>query len=340
MSETYVLPTLVKGPFPLPARELVVNVGWLAVVFRNGVPCRVCRPGRHSSLVGLFTGRRLPVTGELSVVLFDNAPQTVQMAADAVRLADARKIGVTAVAVVRPRWSADPESLLDVAARYGVLSHRYGEAAGFQLDADFRAWARRLLRERGHDDVHLAADSRSALTGPHGAAGPATGPGEGLLVVERFVHVVVTPDPVVVAIEREHDKVDIKAAALEAKVALEPLAAALRELRGRNEDHLARARGLRRAELDVDTAAVYGVIPLFIRDPKAATEVVKTRWQVLNGLLNEYADMLPFAAEELGVTPTQLLQSLAQGRVPTADRDAGPSSPDEIGQLDERRRPA
>ena len=340
MSESYVLPTLVKGPFPIPARQLLVNVGWLAVVFRNGVPCRVCRPGRHSSVVGLFTGRRLPATGELSVLLFDSAPQNVEMAADAVRLADARKVGVTAVAVVRPRWSTDPESLLDVVARYGVLSSRYGEAAGFQLDADFRAWARRLLRRRGHDDVYLAADSRSALTGPPGASGQAAGPGEGLLVVERFVHVVVTPDPVVVGIERVHDKSAIKAAALEAKAALEPLAAGLRELTELYADRRARARGLRRAELDVDMAAVYEVSPLFMRDPTAAAEVVKTRWQVLTGLVSEYADMLPFVAEELHVTPTQLLQNRAQGRIPAAGRDGGPSSPDDIGQLDERRSPA
>ncbi|GGV88359.1 hypothetical protein AB0N97_28830 [Streptomyces collinus] len=337
MSETYVLPTLVKGPFPLPERWLVVNVGWLAVIFRNGVPCRVCGPGRHSTVTGLFTGRRLPATGELSVLLFDNAPQTVEMSADAVRLADARKVGVSAVAVVQPRWSADPESLLDVVARYGVLSSRYGEAAGVRLEADFRAWARRLLRERGHDDVYLALDSRSILAGPPGAS---TGPGGGLLVVEQFVDVDVTPDPTVIAIERVHDEREIDAAKEQANVALEPLRALLVDLRQQYADQTERAHSIRQAELDVDVAAVYDVIPLFMRDPEAAGEVVKARWETLTQLLGEYSDTLPFAAEELKVTPTQLLRSLAQGRVPAPGRDSEGSSPDDIGQLDERRRSA
>ncbi|KOV97722.1 hypothetical protein ADK65_24820 [Streptomyces sp. NRRL B-1140] len=337
MSETYVLPTLVKGPFPLPERWLVVNVGWLAVIFRNGVPFRVCGPGRHSTVTGLFTGRRLPATGELSVLLFDNAPQTVEMSADAVRLADARKVGVSAIAVVQPRWSSDPGSLLDVVARYGVLSSRYGEAAGVRLDADFRAWARRLLRERGHDDVYLAVDSRTILAGPPGAS---TGPGGGLLVVEQFVDVDVTPDPVVLAVEDAQDKVAVKVAKLEAGIALEPLRALLIDLRKQYADQTERAHSMRRAELDVDVAAVYDVIPLFMRDPEAAGEVVKARWETLTKLLGEYADTLPFAAEELKVTPTQLLQNLAQGRVPAPSGDSRGPSPDEIGELDERRRSA
>lgn len=340
MSDSYVLPTLVKGPYRLPERWLVVNVGWLAVVFRNGVPRQVCGPGRHSAVTGLFTGRGLPMTGELSVLLFDNAPQNVEMAADAVLLADARKVGVKAVAVVRPRWSADPRSLLDVVGRYGVLSSRYGEASGFQLDADFRAWARGLLRERGHDDVYLAADSRSALAAPSGASGRPAAPGDGLLYVERFVHVIVEPDPVVVAIEGVRDEAEIKAARLESKAALEPLEAGLRELRSQYADRIAHDHELRRARLDVDKAAVYGVIPAFMHDPQAAAEVIKTRWQSLTELVSEYADTLPFVAEALNVTPTRLLQDLARGRVPGAAPEDKPPSPDEIGQLDERRHPA
>lgn len=337
MSQPYVLPTLVKGPFPLVARRLVVDVGWLAVVFRNGVPRRVCGPGRHGSFVGLFTGRRLPATGELSVLLFDTAPQNVQVAADDVRLADGRQIGVTAVAVVQPRWSAEPGILLDVAGRYGVLSSRYGEAAGYQLDADFRAWARTLLRERDHDDVYLAHDSRHALAGLPGLSGLVTGPGGGLLVVERFVHVIIDPDPVVTSIRAAGDEAEIKMARLVAQTAVEPIAAALRAIKSRYRDAIAREHDLRQAALDVDLAALYGVVPLFMRDAKAGVEVEKVRWQVLNGLLGEYADTIPFAAEALGVTPTELLQDLARGRVPGTDP---PPSPDEIGQLDDRRRPA
>ncbi|MFI9821053.1 hypothetical protein ACIHFC_11365 [Streptomyces sp. NPDC052013] len=340
MSDSSVLPVLVSGPHQVPGRELVVNAGWLAVLFRNGVPSRVCRPGRHSAVTGLFTGRRLPMTGELTVMLFDSAPRNVRMAADAVRLADARKIGVSAVAVVRPRWCADPESLLDIVARYGVLSARYGEAAEHQLDADFRAWARQLLRERDHDDVYLAYDSRTALAGPSDVSGGALGPGNGLLYVERFVDVEVTPDPVVVSIEQVKDKVEIDVFRHQAKAALVPLKARLDKLRAMFEDRLTRAREVHRAETDVDVAAVYGVIPLFMREPEAATEVVKTRWEALNRLLSEYADMLPFAAEELGVTPTELLQSMAQGRIPAGGRDGDAPAPDEIGRLDDRRRPA
>ncbi|MER6950825.1 hypothetical protein ABT294_43105 [Nonomuraea sp. NPDC000554] len=336
MSQPYVLPTLVRGPYPLAGRRLVVDVGWLAVVFRNGVPRLVCGPGRHGSVLGLLTGRRLPATGELSMLLFDTAPQNVQVAADDVRLADGRQVGVTAVAVVQPRWSAEPRMLLDIAARYGVLSSRYGEAAGFQLDADFRAWARTLLGERDHDAVYLAHDSRSALAGSPGSSVP----GGGMLAVERFVHVIIDPDPVVTSIRTAGDEAEIEMARLVARTAIEPIGAALRAIRSRYRDAIARDHGVRQAALDVDLAALYGVVPLFMRDPTAGAEVEKARWQVLNGLLGEYADTIPFAAEALGVTPTELLKDLARGRVPGTEAAAAPPSPDEIGQLDDRRRPA
>ncbi|MBN6054360.1 hypothetical protein JYK22_20640, partial [Nonomuraea sp. RK-328] len=335
----YVLPTLVQGPYQLEQRRLVVDAGLMAVVFRNGVPRAVCGPGRHGPMVGLFTGRRLPATGALSVLLFDTAPQTVLMAADDVRLADGREVGVTAVAVVEPRWSADPGILLEVAGRYGVLSSRYGEAAGFQLDADFRAWARSLLRRREHDDVYQIDDRRDALNGL-GAVPGAAGPGDGLLVVERFVHVNITPDPVITLIRDVHGAAEIENARLVAKAALQPVKAALRAIRTRYADRIAREHGVRQAELDVDLAAVYGVVPVFMRDPKAGTAIEELRWQVLKGLLGEYADTIPFAAEALGVTPTELLQQLARGRVPGPAAADPPPFPDEVGQLDDRRRPA
>ncbi|MEZ0077416.1 hypothetical protein [Planotetraspora sp. GP83] len=347
MSQTYVLPTLVKGPFPLVERRLVVNVGWLAVVFRNGVPRMVCGPGRHGSFAGLFTRRRLPATGELSVLLFDTAPQNVQLAADAVRLADGRKVCVGAMAVVLPRWSADPGILLGIAGRYGVLSARYGEAAGIELYADFRANARRLLREFGHDDVYLADDSRGALAALPGV------PGSGLLTIERFVHVTIAGDPVVIATERAQDSAEIKAARLSAKAAVEPMVAALERIRSRYRDEIAREHGHRKAELDVDLAALYGVVPLFMRDPKAAAETERARWEVLSGLLGEYADTISYTAGELGVTPNDLLRDLAMGRVPgnpeprpkphpepRAVPDAAPEEIEGIERLDERRRPA
>ncbi|GGP00912.1 hypothetical protein LDL08_02700 [Nonomuraea glycinis] len=334
MSDTYVLPTLVKGPYSLIERRLVVNVGWLAVVFRDGVPRTVCGPGRHRSFLGLFTGRRLPATGELSVLLFDTAPQNVHLAVEALRLGDGRRVSVGAMAVVQPRWATEPSILLGVAARYGVLSARYGEAAGIDLYADFRANARRLLRQFGHDDVYLADDERGTL-----AALPDV-PGTGLLRVERFVHVTVTGDRVVTETEREREEAEIKAERLKAKAALQPMVAALDRIRNRFRDEIARECAVRQTRLDVDLAALYGVLPMFLRDPKAAAEIERARLEVISGLLGEYADTIAYTAGELGVTPNELLREIAMGRVP-----GDPTSPplpnelDGIERLDDRRSP-
>lgn len=314
------IPPLASGPHRLERRALIVDEGTVAVILRNGQVWQVRSAGRSGVVRGRFDGdRSMPALGELSYLLFENAPFTVELELQDVRLADGRRIQVRSTVRARPVWMDNPRILLTLAHEYGIRSvDRYTAAAAAQLEADFRARVNAALAKLNHPEIVTAIDPRATLGGGTTASD--------LLVIDNL-NTVFTLDGVEMELEDLGRRLplrlaqvradnQVRVAEVEAEQELENLRAVLERVRAEHLVDRQRVEVLGAAETARLAAELYGVHPWTYSHPELAQQVDLARIESLRGLLTEYADTIPFLAETFGRSPAELLAALMGNQVP------------------------
>lgn len=338
--------TWVRGPIPIDGRSLDVYEGTACVILRNGEVYDVRGPGRHGGLLRtLDEHRRLPYSGSLEVLTFEQAPAVSDPVTVEVRLRDGATVEVTMRAAIVPLWQKDPQTIADVVRRYGVEPNRIEELARLELEGCLRVTAISSLSGLTHDQVHAAADLRRLLR-PAASAG--------LLTVGDIVACSITRDR---QAEAAHQTVrDGELSRLGEIVAGE--LAALEAFNQNTRDAIAR-QGQIQGELEARVAAaqidalvgeILGITAADVALPGQRDARLQAKYDTVRGVLENNLDLLPLLADasENGSTgqmadliATLFDDGLAGGAAPTIGLGAGrqglPAPDSEAGRRVRRR---
>jgi len=287
----------VTGPFELAKRRLIVQSPQVAVIFRNGVPWGVEGPGRKGPFVG-----GLPLTGEITYMLFDPAPYTESVEVPDLRLADGGRVAVTVQVHVVPNWGSDDAALLELAKTYGTQATRYIQASDVDLRSALQAELRRALSHLDHGLVTTREDARDLIS-----VGKISG---ALVTVQRVLSLTVKRDPHFDTIEDVHRTAELERARLEVEQTLLTVRHTLETVRVQFESAVERHRRLSSAETDSIVANIYGVLPWAVAHPEFEASARGVREQMFASLVTEYADVLPYMAQQFGLPVADLLGKL------------------------------